>query len=1046
MNSTLFPDGLISAQWVQKYLYLNPSVFISFHELSSSGDTSHNHDDTEIVSTLNKLKTQLTKRDVRLIAVVIGNNASEDRIYQLRRATGLPPRTGLLHVPTSSTEVEKETFVETVCQLAYSQALEFYTNVSKRVRRKRGSAGPKNNSPDLDQQRQLNKSPLSSAGWDIRYLFKLAALSEFKQELDTALSAYEHTYESLLELCENNNDFLESRWNEIWTVIDAVVYKMVKISLYLDQPNVSYRKFSLHLAAMENLMKQKGQDTGKLDNVIWKADQFSRIAQLISSTQSLAVPNELPLAPAPDDNYPSVRLPRSGFLYLRSAEIYKDALMVYTKTANDEKKQEDETSKGEELKKKIFDSLSYASSDFSLGDTHRRSVAYTLYQMAELSYREENWEAALKGFKSTLETYKGDQWIQLQRRLLEGVKTSAFNLGNLEDYVISALELKTINNEENDDHSLSSELQKLALEDNSTKVVQGIFSPFDADFVFENPSFNVGLPARAQIQIIPPFNPGSWTLDSIKVEFYEGFDPLIIENDPKEAEKEVYFIDSSNKSTNLSFRNGKSKLIQINQIPKSLGTVEVKKITANMKFPMENNKTTVEYSFEIPLKPITGSSTIPWYKNGKWMHKRNENPRSSQIAPRPAKIKMTTDPVAVNTVSAGELLSLGLVVDNQEDEEINLNLEVKVSTVEGSSVDISWINGAGKSSGLNDGDDNNGKADHLVNISQTPGSITYPLTFQIPTAGATGVTIDFIASYTLPDDKSPIKEAMSLSIPVTKPFRVNFDVVPRVHPDPWKSSFIPEDVSNSEDSQTIVAHSPLIHKRWALTASLLFLGEDEVEILGTTLQVQSSNEEEAYCTLIEEPSDDKTSSSLVHNDGIKLSYIFDTRRNGTKDIRTVSAEAYLKIKWKRSISHFKQHQDENAVNEYHIPVVRLNLPLYEPRVILDYEWIDSSYLRLSYYIENATSHILTYSIGMGSSSIFAFEGPKSLSMRVMPFTRRLLEYELLPLKPTGEEDLYIPQLKIHDTFYKRTLVVIPANGSLVTDRADIYIPQIAQMI
>lgn len=958
-------------------MYLNPSVFVTFHELADGADA----DDSAVVTALNSLKIQLSKRDIRLLAVVVSNNASDDRIHQIRRATGLPPRTGLLHVPTSSTALEKETFVETVCQLAYSQALDYYNNVSKRVRRKRGMR------PNAVGDESLDKSPLSSAGWDVRYCFKLAALAEFKQELDTALSAYEHTYENLLELCETNNDIPDHRMKEIQLIIDAVVYKMVKISLYIEQPNVAYRKFSLHLQAMDSLNKIKGIPSDGLESVLWRARQFSAIAQLIELTQSMAIPVDLPLAPAPDDNYPSVRLPRSGFLYLRAAELYKQALMECAGAKNED-----------DIKSQVTDTLKRASADFSLSDSHRRTIAYALYQMAEFALQNDDVDAAFNGFKGALDVYKLDNWKPLQVQLLQKLQACSFKLGHADDCLKASMELQASGD---DPDSLASAIEKLNLND---EPLEGSFSPLRAQFAFETPSFNIGLPANAQLCLIP--EKGNWTLDKITLDLGENMGEVVIfHNEQENKEGGLVNFEGQEGSASLKFM-GSAKMIQITQYPKKLGIVELRGIRGEMKLG------TKPYTFSIPLIPLTGRSSISWLRNGRWMHRNNPNPTKAEIAPRPAKIKLSTNPASLGSVSAGELMVMNVVVDNQEREEISLKLEARVKTAEDKLVKIAWGEVPSEDGGAT-----------ISDLKQEKGITEYPFSFQVPFAGASGISVEFFASYFLPHDEAEIKEAMSLSILVSKPFRVNFDVAPRVHPDPWGSTFIPEDFSS-------LAHAPLISKRWDLSASLLFLGEGQVEITGTSLDVKPGNEEEAKCTIADKPQD--ATSTLHNNEGMKLCYSFDTCRNSSKEIRTVSAEAYLKVQWRR--------KGAKHTNEYHIPVVRLNLPLHEPRVILDHEWIDEKYLRLMYYIENATNHILTYSISMGSSSIFAFQGPKHKSLRVLPFTRRKIEFVCLPLSLSTKDPLRLPQLKIHDTYYKRTLVVIPANRLLRSDRTDIFVP------
>lgn len=90
----------------------------------------------------------------------------------------------------------------------------------------------------------------------------------------------------------------------------------------------------------------------------------------------------------------------------------------------------------------------------------------------------------------------------------------------------------------------------------------------------------------------------------------------------------------------------------------------------------------------------------------------------------------------------------------------------------------------------------------------------------------------------------------------------------------------------------------------------------------------------------------------------------------------------------------------------------------------------------NYHLENATGHILTYSLTMGASDSFAFQGPKQLTIRMLPYTRRSIEYVFLPL---NRGLLAIPTLKVFDVNYKKTLVPLPATEELTIDKKYLWI-------
>ncbi len=110
------------------------------------------------------------------------------RLTYIRRQSGLDPRAALFVLsPVSQAEIGD--FVRSLQEALYEPALEYYTNHSKRVRRKR-------NRHSQVSSYQLPMSPMASAGiarplrpegWTVRYEFKMACFAEFRGEDQVAL-------------------------------------------------------------------------------------------------------------------------------------------------------------------------------------------------------------------------------------------------------------------------------------------------------------------------------------------------------------------------------------------------------------------------------------------------------------------------------------------------------------------------------------------------------------------------------------------------------------------------------------------------------------------------------------------------------------------------------------------------------------------------------------------------------------------------------------------------------------------------------------------
>ncbi|CAN6640603.1 hypothetical protein TRVA0_018S01090 [Trichomonascus vanleenenianus] len=1037
-ESTLYPNKLFSIHWVQKYLYLCPSTLLSFHELREGPEK-----DSQLVEYLLQLKEECNHRGTRLIAVVIADGSDEERINGMRRATGLEKRTGMFFVPRQSTELEKETFVETVCQMAYSQNLDFYTHVSKRIRKKRGSHH--SNYDDTQSVASLSHLPLPAAGWEARYSFKMAVLSEFRQDLDTALQAYETAYENVLELLEIVEPDSDE-WSENLELLDVIAYKLAKINFYQAQPNGAFRTFSDHLSSVGGLVKKssgplESSDKGRF----WLANRYMRFAQLVALTQEFffsdrkrAVAVSTPL-----DKLSGVELPRSGFLYLRVYELLKGNSI-------------------DGSEKLMTEALAKAAEDFAQKDAAaevkekegiqlERTSAYIEYCRGDAYYATEEYYKALECYTNAAGAYRGDRWTGLLANVLEKVCECAQKTGDVKVYLPHAIELKQIK-----------EAFEIELPDIESLVIdetgEAHLNPFKAEFNNAAAKFHVGLEARSQM-VITKVCRGDWLIKQLKVVQKGAPEVKIIHDDALQGS--FFEIDGDNGRANLNFSDERKQAVfELVRVPRLLGEVSLERIEAVLEL-----KDGVEYHLTVDAGATRGSP-VEWRVKGKpSQHILLDDPQQAMVLPRPSRIKIHLDGFDFKA-AAGEKLDLNLVVDSGETQEIDLKLEPKIVS-DNNSIEFYWIGertGREKSDSGKEGKEEGVTMGPPLSITQKPGNQIYPFAVIVPSSGVSEITAEFHASYSIvapqsskkdesteptneekstdeftKEDESKveestegadeIKDTVSFNIVVERPFRANFEVTARPHLDAWPNSFL------TDTPEAVQA--PRILKLWNLSASLLYIGETPVEVRGTGIEITPANPEEASCPVVSEPVFELAREQFIHNEGTKIDYEFETVR-GSKEIRSVAAQAQLRIAWSRVGS--------DTINQFYVPPIQLNLPLYEPRAILDYE-VQGEYIKLTYYIENATGHILTYAVTMGSSALFAYQGPKNVSLRVLPYTRRKLEYLLLPLlngallqSSDSSRMLKLPQMKIHDTFFKRTLVIVPAHGALRADKQDLFVP------
>ena len=286
-GSSVFPDGLIDSRWVEKHQELVPSAFISFYAFTSDSNTSTLHDN-QLKSDINSFKNLLIQAGYksRLIIALLSEKSIiqspdvEDRLANIRKATGLDSKTSLFFLPPQSSAVELQAFVETIISTIYPQCIEYYRELSKHSRRKRNRGiVPLPTAPPTSGTSQT----LSSQGWNVRYDFKLGVFAEFRQEMDSALRSYESGYDCLL-----GPDVLEMiaswspRWNEARLLADVFAIRIMRCLLWNENSTAAVRRWQLHRDRMRDFVDRRGKGSSTYGWEAWEARWATVMAEVIS--------------------------------------------------------------------------------------------------------------------------------------------------------------------------------------------------------------------------------------------------------------------------------------------------------------------------------------------------------------------------------------------------------------------------------------------------------------------------------------------------------------------------------------------------------------------------------------------------------------------------------------------------------------------------------------------------------------------------------------------------------------------------------------------
>jgi hypothetical protein len=286
-GSSVFPDGLIDAKWIDKHQDRVPSAFICFYTFTSDANLS-TLQDNQLKADINNVKKVLNDsgHKSRLVVAllseksIIGAPDVEERLSNIRKATGLDSKTSLFFLPPQSSAVELQAFVDTILSVTYPLSIEYYRELSKHARRKRnrGIVPAPTAAPTTGAAK-----PLSGQGWNVRYDFKLGVFAEFRQEMDAALRSYESGYGILL-----GPDVLEvvsnwsPRWNEGRLLADILAIRILRCHLWAGNSTVAVRWWQQHREKMRDFVDRRNKGSSTYGWQAWEARWATVMGEVVN--------------------------------------------------------------------------------------------------------------------------------------------------------------------------------------------------------------------------------------------------------------------------------------------------------------------------------------------------------------------------------------------------------------------------------------------------------------------------------------------------------------------------------------------------------------------------------------------------------------------------------------------------------------------------------------------------------------------------------------------------------------------------------------------
>ncbi|KAJ6190139.1 hypothetical protein N7519_000160 [Penicillium mononematosum] len=167
-------------------------------------------------------------------------------------------------------------------------------------------------------------------------------------------------------------------------------------------------------------------------------------------------------------------------------------------------------------------------------------------------------------------------------------------------------------------------------------------------------------------------------------------------------------------------------------------------------------------------------------------------------------------------------------------------------------------------------------------------------------------------------------------------------------------------------------------------------------------------------------------------------FCLDVQKLLLGDRRPTALTCTLEINWRRQSSEFVASSDaEDSVTTTVLDIPRFVVPMGEPRVLASATPSSSmaGLIHMDYVLENPSTHFLTFNLVMEASEHFAFSGPKTTVVQLVPLSRHTVNFNLFAAK----RGLWIqPQLVVIDTYFNKTLRVLPT-GDMRSDKKGVLV-------
>jgi hypothetical protein len=570
--------------------------------------------------------------------------------------------------------------------------------------------------------------------------------------------------------------------------------------------------------------------------------------------------------------------------------------------------------------------------------------------------------------------------------------------------------------------------------------------------VFEKSNGNVGEPLQAQLAITSCAHKTSAPirLSEVKLVFEGCLRPVMIKSDQNKGAdtttpcciSTIPLREPSNLAdgtvqspigglatlagiADLTLGPSQTKIFNLTCIPREAGEARVASIT----MLIEEEQFDLGYAITEPDQ----RESFWWQETPKGVTRRrvgkDRDTGRCKVMPKPPKIRLTT-PNLKETYYTNERVILQIGIHNEEDEAAEVTTEIRLFGTE-SAAQIQWLDGTDSEPTESGTSTPTEGLSHFLkrSVGTLERSSEQTLTVVLTDGEeATNFTLEVSTIYHLVSDiQTPIMKSITVDLAFIRPLEANYEFLPAIHPEPWPNFFaVSDDLLDGSSTPTPGG----LFQKWSLNSKVVSFALEPLIIDKMSLILLEANGG-AICTVGPEEIVSPDTPNLSPEELRESNFCLDVQKAMFGDRRPTTLSCALEIKW-----HRQSESDGNTTTSV-LDIPRFVVPMGEPRVLASATPSSTmaGLIHMEYVLENSSTHFLTFNLVMEASEHFAFSGPKTTVVQVMPLSRHTVQFNLFAAK----RGLWIqPQLVVIDTYFNKTLRVLPT-GDMRSDKKGVLV-------